>query len=96
MAEKEINKNSLNDKIRIVTGMVEDLDKDLKIHFYKSMLTANVTGNYREQIFKEGNPRLQNNNGELSHAEYALINEIAISMDEINFLLNFESLLLNP
>lgn len=96
MIEKEVNKHSLHDKIRVVTGMVEDLDKDLKIHFYKCMLATNVAIRNRKQIFNEGNLKVQNNNSELSHVEHALINEIAMSMDEINFLLNFESLLQNP
>ena len=96
MPDKDFDKINLHDKIRVVTGMIRDLDSELRAHFYKSMLQ-----NPESSIFKDKKLEysilysLEDVQG-ISANELHLINDIANSMDEIGFLLEFENLLINP
>lgn len=96
MLERDFYRNKLNDKIRVVSLMVEDLDDGLKAHFYKSMLSSTELENNLAGELRQGSPVLAGEIKGFNCSEYKLINDLASSMREIDFLLNFENLLLNP
>lgn len=96
MSDKDIDKNKLHDKIRVVTGMIKDLDAGLRAHFYKSMLLNPESTLTIEQKTEQTNIYSWEEVSGITANEFRLINDIANSMDEIYFLLEFENLLSNP